>query len=137
MPELVNISVGSLPGTSGLEATMVWPLATKKSRKLLRMSATEIEGMVLVLADANRRFYRGSTQTGPKGRTGRSLPPGIRSGLVSPHRSSVGLRWPTERFAALHRLPIQLGIGCAMRPALRPDGCAQPTASARCRDTRR
>ena len=41
MPELVNISVGSLPGTSGLEATTVWPLAAKKSRKVLRMSATE------------------------------------------------------------------------------------------------
>jgi hypothetical protein len=26
MPELVNISVGSLPGTSGLEATTVWAL---------------------------------------------------------------------------------------------------------------
>jgi hypothetical protein len=40
MPELVNISVGSLPGTSGLEATTVWPLEAKKSRKVLRMSAT-------------------------------------------------------------------------------------------------
>jgi hypothetical protein len=26
MPELVNISVGSLPGTSELDATTVWPL---------------------------------------------------------------------------------------------------------------
>ena len=41
MPELVNMSVGSLPGTSGLEATTVWPLEAKKSRKVLRMSATE------------------------------------------------------------------------------------------------
>jgi hypothetical protein len=40
MPELVNISVGSLPGTSGLEATTVWPLDAKKSRKIWRMSAT-------------------------------------------------------------------------------------------------
>src|SRR6218665_4002265 len=29
--------------------------------------------------------------------------------LVSRHRSSVGLRWPSKRIAALHRLPIQLG----------------------------
>src|SRR5512145_3358833 len=41
MPELVNMRVGSLPGTSGLDATTVWPLAAKKSRKVLRMSATE------------------------------------------------------------------------------------------------
>src|SRR6218665_501282 len=49
--------------------------------------------------------------------------------LVSRHRSSVGLRWPSKRIAALHRLPIQLGMGCAMRLALRSDGGAQPTTS--------
>ncbi|ABM57806.1 hypothetical protein Veis_2056 [Verminephrobacter eiseniae EF01-2] len=49
--------------------------------------------------------------------------------LVSRHRSSVGLRWPSKRIAALHRLPIQIGMGCAMRLALRSDGCAQPTTS--------
>ncbi|WP_265659334.1 hypothetical protein [Verminephrobacter eiseniae] len=53
------------------------------------------------------------------------------TGLVSRHRSSVGLRWPSKRIAALHRLPIQLGMGCAMRLALRSDGCAQPTTSDR------
>src|SRR6218665_2131588 len=39
--------------------------------------------------------------------------------LVSRHRSSVGLRWPSNRIAALHRLPIQLGMGkrCALRCA--------------------
>ncbi|WP_157048656.1 hypothetical protein [Verminephrobacter eiseniae] len=49
------------------------------------------------------------------------------------HRSSVGLRWPSERSAALQRLPIRsvLGIGCAMRFALRSDGCAQPATSDR------
>ncbi|WP_265303748.1 IclR family transcriptional regulator [Verminephrobacter eiseniae] len=41
---------------------------------------------------------------------------------MSRHRSSVGLRWPSKRIAALHRLPIQLGMGCAMRLALRSDG---------------
>jgi hypothetical protein len=46
MPELVNISVGSLPGTSGLEATTVWPLEAKKSRKILRMSATVNVGVL-------------------------------------------------------------------------------------------
>jgi hypothetical protein len=46
MPELVNISVGSLPGTSGLDATTVWPLEAKKSRKVLRMSAT-VNGVVM------------------------------------------------------------------------------------------
>ena len=40
MPEFVNISVGSLPGTSGLDATTVCPLEAKKSRKVVRISAT-------------------------------------------------------------------------------------------------
>src|SRR6218665_182317 len=30
-----------------------------------------------------------------------------RCALVSRHRSSVGLRWPSKRIAALHRLPIR------------------------------
>jgi len=47
MPELVNISVGSLPGTRGLDATTVWPLDAKKSRNIWRMSATV---MALVVA---------------------------------------------------------------------------------------
>ncbi|WP_265307036.1 hypothetical protein [Verminephrobacter eiseniae] len=52
---------------------------------------------------------------------------------MSRHRSSVGLRWPSERSAALRRLPIRsvLGMGCAMRLALRSDGCAQPATSDR------
>ncbi|WP_265307290.1 hypothetical protein [Verminephrobacter eiseniae] len=38
---------------------------------------------------------------------------------MSRHRSSVGLHWPSKRIAALHRLPIQLGMGkrCALRCA--------------------
>src|SRR6218665_3849698 len=37
--------------------------------------------------------------------------------LVPRHRSSVGLRWPSERIAALHRWPIHLRMGqrCALR----------------------
>jgi len=38
MPELTNSSVGSLAGTSELEATMVWPFDLKYSRKLARIS---------------------------------------------------------------------------------------------------
>src|SRR6218665_249469 len=40
-------------------------------------------------------------------------------GLVSRHRSSVGLRWPSKRIAALHRLPIRyvLAARCALRYA--------------------
>ncbi|MCW5232432.1 hypothetical protein D8B31_24125 [Verminephrobacter eiseniae] len=39
--------------------------------------------------------------------------------LVSRHRSSVGLRWPSNRIAALHRLPIRpvLAARCALRCA--------------------
>jgi hypothetical protein len=47
MPELVNMSVGSLPGTSELEGTTVWPLEAKKSRKVLRMSATVNVGWLI------------------------------------------------------------------------------------------
>jgi hypothetical protein len=42
MPELTNSSVGSLAGTSELEATMAWPLDLKYSRKLARISAEVI-----------------------------------------------------------------------------------------------
>jgi hypothetical protein len=38
MPELVNISVGSLAGTSGLEATTVCPFDSKNFRKVVRIS---------------------------------------------------------------------------------------------------
>src|SRR3546814_6499319 len=38
MPELVNSRVGSLPGTSGADGTVVWPRAEKNSRKSRRMS---------------------------------------------------------------------------------------------------
>ena len=48
MPELVNIKVGSLPGTKGLEGTTVWPLEAKKSRKMRRVSATEIGAWLMV-----------------------------------------------------------------------------------------
>jgi hypothetical protein len=47
MPLLVNMSVGSLPGTRPLEGTTVWPLEAKKSRNDLRMSATENVGVGL------------------------------------------------------------------------------------------
>ncbi|WP_265306516.1 type II toxin-antitoxin system RelE/ParE family toxin [Verminephrobacter eiseniae] len=42
-----------------------------------------------------------------------------RNDLVSRHRSSVGLRWPSKRIAALHRLPIRsvLSARCALRCA--------------------
>src|SRR6218665_2190242 len=60
--------------------------------------------------------------------------------LVSRHRSSVGLRWPSKRIAALHRLPIRsvLAAQCALRCApmaarsprhLIPDATLTPPAS--------
>jgi len=57
--------------------------------------------------------------------------PTLPESLVSRHRSSVGLRWPSKRIAALHRLPIHLGIGRALRLALRSDGGTQPATSDR------
>ncbi len=37
MPEFTNSSVGSFAGTSELEATMLWPLERKYSRKAERI----------------------------------------------------------------------------------------------------
>jgi hypothetical protein len=37
-----------LPGTKGLEATTVWPLDSKKSKKDLRISATVNLGVVIL-----------------------------------------------------------------------------------------
>ena len=37
MPALVNSSVGSSPGITGLEATTWWPLLSKKLRKVARI----------------------------------------------------------------------------------------------------
>src|SRR6218665_1700658 len=63
MPEFVNISVGSLRGTSGLEATTVCPLDAKKSRKDLRISATVTGGLALEL------MGRSVTKEGLEGRS--------------------------------------------------------------------
>src|SRR5215469_12014263 len=38
MPALVNMSVGSFRGTSGLDGTCSWPFFRKKSMKVLRIS---------------------------------------------------------------------------------------------------
>src|SRR5690606_4152081 len=48
MPELVNSRVGSLPGTSGADGTIVCPLPLKNSRKSLRMRAV-VYGVVGVI----------------------------------------------------------------------------------------
>src|SRR6478752_4403622 len=42
MPALVNINVGSLRGTSGLDATTSWPFLRKYLRKALRISLTPV-----------------------------------------------------------------------------------------------
>src|SRR3546814_10712230 len=47
MPALVNSSVGSLPGTSGDEGTIVCPLLWKNSRNLVRKSLL-VMGLLLI-----------------------------------------------------------------------------------------
>src|SRR5512134_3314831 len=54
MPELVKSSVGSFAGTSGLEATTVWPLPAKYSRNFVRISLLFI---VRTLPQALRFFH--------------------------------------------------------------------------------
>ena len=44
IPELVKSSVGSLPGTSGVDGTIVWPRASKYFRNLVRISADFMDG---------------------------------------------------------------------------------------------
>src|SRR5690606_35109852 len=91
MPELVNSRVGSLPGTSGADGTMVWPLPLKNSRKSLRMRAV-VYGVVGVIW---LRLADGSGRHAPDapGRTGnqpvkgiRARPPTGETGAVRPSR---------------------------------------------------
>jgi hypothetical protein len=49
-----------LPGTKGLDATTVCPLDAKKSKKVLRMSATEITGWLMVF------FKNGALEVQPE-----------------------------------------------------------------------
>jgi hypothetical protein len=42
MPALVNISVGSLRGTSGEDGTISWPFSAKKFRKVDLISLTPL-----------------------------------------------------------------------------------------------
>src|SRR6218665_3630985 len=54
--------------------------------------------------------------------------------LVSCHRSSVGLRWPSQRIAALHRFSLRSVLAARRafrRPPVAPVGCANPTTCAR------
>ncbi|WP_265297510.1 hypothetical protein [Verminephrobacter eiseniae] len=50
---------------------------------------------------------------------------------MSRHRSSVGPRLAIEAHRGVASLANSLGMGCALRLALRSDGCAQPTTSDR------
>src|SRR3546814_827802 len=65
MPELVNSRVGSLPGTSGADGTMVWPRAEKNSRKSRRMSE-----VVRVLGAAELQAVEGIAASVLAGHTG-------------------------------------------------------------------
>src|SRR5688572_27748612 len=61
MPELVNSSVGSLPGTNEAEGTMVWPLPRKNSRKSLRILLLLSLGVVIWLG-----IWRAGTSEVPR-----------------------------------------------------------------------
>src|SRR5471032_2576676 len=54
MPAFVKSSVGSSPGTTGDEATMVWPLASKNFRNVERISAAFIPALSGGRADDGR-----------------------------------------------------------------------------------
>src|SRR5256885_16357599 len=47
IPALVKSSVGSSPGTTGLDGTMAWPFDSKKDRNDWRMSEAFMRGSIL------------------------------------------------------------------------------------------
>src|SRR5256885_14801566 len=52
IPALVNSSVGSSPGTTGLDGTTVWPFDSKNFRNDWRMSEAFIRRFYVSVADA-------------------------------------------------------------------------------------
>src|SRR5688500_8992585 len=90
MPELVNMSVGSLRGTNGLEGTSVWPFASKYLRKLDRMSLT------LVIKCPSAAKAGSSPASGSQGK--RLLSRGLR---VCPARRGTGGKRIDERGAGM------------------------------------
>src|SRR6218665_557309 len=118
-----SISTDSMADVGALMVMVSWV-----QRKIGRYCRTRY----LQATDAAYRQCRDAGTRLPQSDHARSLRPLTDDAtLVSRHRSSVGLRWPSKRIAALHRLPIQLRMGCAMRLALRSGGCGQATTSDR------
>src|SRR6218665_3280715 len=128
-----SISTDSMADVGALMVMVSWV-----QRKIGRYCRTRY----LQATDAAYRQCRDAGTRLPQSDHARSLRPLTDDAtLVSRHRSSVGLRWPSKRIAALHRLAIQLGMGCAMglvpaqihpRPATAPpaiDDLCQPMAA--------
>ncbi|MNI54504.1 hypothetical protein D3C73_1094020 [compost metagenome] len=78
MPELVNSRVGSLPGTSGADGTMVWPLPLKNSRKSLRIWDVVNLADAFMGAGSLRAGARAAGRSG-QGRTDRRNPKGYQA----------------------------------------------------------
>src|SRR5687768_13701479 len=78
MPEFVKSRVGSLPGTSGADGTMVWPLEAKKSRKSRRMSEVLTLGGMFMDACSGGRAH-GAAATPQHADAEPSLQPNFRS----------------------------------------------------------
>src|SRR5208282_1406812 len=67
IPALVNIRVGSLRGTSGLEETISWPFLAKKSRKVRRMSFAVCMAFYTSIPAARAPGGEGSVGSGTNG----------------------------------------------------------------------
>src|SRR6218665_3587548 len=103
-----SISTDSMAEVGALMVMVSWV-----QRKIGRYCRTRY----LQATDAAYRQCRGAGTRLPQSDHARSLRPLTDDAtLVSRHRSSVGLRWPSKCIAALDRLPIQLGMGkrCAL-----------------------
>src|SRR5215218_2747816 len=83
IPAFVNSSVGSSPGTTGLEATIAWPFDSKNFRNVERISEAFI-GCRSCSREAKRRFYAAELPQRPGGAS-----PGAPSFVVGSARNTA------------------------------------------------
>src|SRR4029079_7496248 len=89
MPALVNIRVGSLRGTSGLDGNTVWPSPSKKSRKPFRISLTDACLLdVMSGVGGPCRSPEGAPRTAPYTGSGKELNPACHKAKPVPTRAS-------------------------------------------------
>ena len=121
MPALVNSSVGSLPGTSELDGTTVWPCWRKNSRKARAARRSSSASTVV----AGRSWFEVVVGSGGlRGRPGRGVSPGAKCGadLI---RGKPAILQESCLFCTLAEIPRRR----AGEPPLRSAARASPVQS--------